>query len=151
MKKIIPAVLCALLLCGCATIAPDRAVSIGNPAQDLTATTQLPITYQEAYTRALRWAHDCHDISRNHQYSATIEANIDNAARTAMVHVKRAALQGGVDFERLDFTATPTGTAMTITVNNTRWWGKPELQAAEASVKSGTTQCHWMFDQGEQS
>lgn len=151
MKKLIAVALCALLLGGCATLAPDRAVSIGNPAQDLTATVSLPVTYQEAYTRALRWAHDCHDITRNHQWSAEAQGSIDHTARTAVLHVKRAALQGGGDFERLDFRGTPTGTDMTVTVNDTRYWGQPELQAAQASVKTGTTQCHWMFDQGEQS
>lgn len=150
--KLIAAALAAILLSACATIAPDRAVSIGDPAQDLTSTTSLPISYQEAYTRAVRWAHYCHDISRNHQFSGDVQGSIDHAARTAVVHVKRAALQGGGDFERLDFTGTATGTTMTIVVNNTRWWGKPELQAAESSVKTGTPSCHWMFDQqGAQS
>lgn len=150
MKTTVIAIAC-IALSGCATIAPDRAVSIGNSAQDLTATTTLPISYQEAYTRALRWAHDCHDITRNHQWNATIEASIDHAARTAVVHVKRAKLQGGGDFERLDFVGTPSGVDMTVVVNNTRWWGTPELQAAQTSVKTGTSSCHWMFDQEEQS
>jgi hypothetical protein len=143
------AVLIVALCIGITGCGPNiRATSIRKPSDRLSSTTRLSIPYREAYARAVRWAHYCHDISRNHQWSAIIEGSVDDAARTATLHVKRAKLQGGGDFERLDFAAASGGTDMQVVVNNTKWWGRPELQAAETSVKTNTPNCHWMFDHG---